>query len=158
MSTSRRIRELTEQLEAVYDGQPWYGPSWEESLRKISPEWALRKPAHGPSIAGMLLHVVAWRTYATRKLQGQEDYELDPGQDWLEVGEETEWESVVRTFAASQRDLMEAIHEFPATMIDAAVPGRGYSWFFLLQGLVQHDIYHMAQINLLARQWHREAG
>lgn len=152
MSDARRLLDLIDQVETIYSGTPWFGPSWMDTLERIGPEGPRRRVPRGPDIAGSLFHVTAWRIFVTRRLQGQEHYDLSPDDDWPQGQESPDWEALVHTFADSQRELLEALAEFPASMLDEEVPGRGYSWAFMLQGLIQHDVYHMAQINLLARQ------
>lgn len=152
MTHAQRMIDLIDQLETIYTGSPWFGPSWLETLSRVPQDAHTFRLQAGPSIAGSLLHVVAWRIFVTRKLQGQESYELSPDADWPAAAEALDWESLIHTFAESQRELLEALTEFPDSMLDEEVPGRGYSWAFMIQGLVNHDVYHMAQINLLVRQ------
>jgi len=152
MNDAQRLLDLIDQLETIYAGTPWFGPTWLETLERISPQALELRLPQGPSVIGSLFHVTAWRIFVTRKLQGQEDHDLGPDKDWPAAGEEPDWDALLHTFADSQRELLEALTEFPATLLDDPVPGRGYSWAFMLQGLIQHDVYHMAQINLLARQ------
>ncbi len=152
MTSLQRITQLIDQLDSLFSGSPWFGPSWQETLERIPVEAAGFGLPGSPSIAGSLAHVIAWRTFVIRKLQGQEDHDLKPGEDWPDFASE-DWQKLVRRFLSSQDELLDALTEFPASMLDDNVPGRGYSWGFMIQGLVDHDVYHMAQINLLRKQF-----
>lgn len=152
MTSMQRITHLIDQLDTLFSGTPWFGPSWQETLERIPPEAVGYGQPGSPTIPDSLAHVIAWRTFVIRKLQGQEDHDLRPGEDWPTSGAE-DWHKLVRSFLSSQDELIDALTEFPASMLDDNVPGRGYSWGFMIQGLVDHDVYHMAQINLLRKQF-----
>lgn len=151
MKSMQRITHLIDQLDTLFSGTPWFGPSWQETLGLVPAESADFGLSGGPTIAASLAHVISWRTFVIRKLQGQEDHDLKPGEDWPETTG-ADWQKLVRQFLSSQDELMDALSEFPASMLEDQVPGRGYSWAFMIQGLIDHDVYHMAQINLLRKQ------
>ncbi len=149
----KQMIDLIDQLENLFNGSPWFGPSWIETLEKVPSEEVNFRLQKGASIAGLLGHVVAWREYVARKLQGQEEFEIVPGTDWqASVLDEKEWQDLVRKFVDIQQELLEGLSEFPSSMIDEKVPGREYSWSFMLQGIIDHDAYHLGQINLLLKQ------
>lgn len=151
MIMQQRLIDLIDQSETIYTGTPWFGPSWLETLERIPATAFSFHLEKGPSIAGLLLHVLAWRKYVIQKLQGEDEYELNPDQDWPDATG-INWEVLIREFADSQQELLEALSDFEASMLDDIVPGRGYTWGFMIQGLINHDVYHMAQVNLLAKQ------
>lgn len=151
MIMQQRLIDLIDQSENLYTGTPWFGPSWLETLERIPSSAYAFKLDKGPTIAGSLMHVIAWRKYVILKVQGEEDYELAPDEDWPDPAN-TQWEDLIREFADTQQELLEALADFEAIMLDDIVPGRGYTWGFMIQGLINHDVYHMAQINLLAKQ------
>lgn len=152
MTSMQRITNLIDQLDTLFSGSPWFGPSWQETLERIPLEAVDFGLPGSPTIAGTLAHVISWRTFVIRKLQGQEDHDLKPGEDWPPTGE-ADWQKLVRSFLSSQDELLDSLAEFPASMLEDNVPGRGYSWGFMIQGLIDHDVYHMAQINLLRKQF-----
>lgn len=149
----QRLIDLIDQLENVFNGSPWFGPSWIETLEKVPADAVNFRLGKGASIAGLLGHVVTWREYVARKLQGQEDFEITPGNDWP-AGEleEKGWQDLVRRFVEIQQELLEGLSEFPSSMLDDNLSGREYSWAFMLQGIIDHDAYHLGQINLLLKQ------
>ncbi|MBK7342902.1 MAG: DinB family protein [Saprospiraceae bacterium] len=153
MARQQRILDLIEQLENLFNGSPWFGPTWIETLEKIPSEAVNFRLSKGASIAGLLGHVVAWREYVARQLQGQEDVDLLPGADWpVDTVDDRKWQDLVKQLVGLQQELLEGLSELPASMLDETVPGRAYTWAFMIQGLIDHDAYHLGQINLLLKQ------
>lgn len=149
----QRLIDLIDQIENLFNGSPWFGPSWIETLEKVPSDDVNYRLEKGASIAGLLGHVVAWREYVARKLQGQEDFEITPGTDWPSgVLDDKGWQDLVRRFVDIQQELLEGLSEFPSSMLDDKVSGREYSWAFMLQGIIDHDAYHLGQVNLLLKQ------
>lgn len=145
--------DLIDQLENMFSGHPWYGQTWIESLERIPVEHINYRLAVGPSIASLLGHVVAWREYVVSKLHGDQNTHMEPGADWSQEDlSDSAWQALVRRLVESQQELLEGLAELPATELHETVPGLAYSWNFMLQGLIDHDAYHLGQINLLAKQ------
>ena len=48
-------------------------------------------------------------------------------------------------------ELAAAIDSFPVVKVENIVPGREYSFAFLLHGIVQHNLYHAGQIAILKK-------
>lgn len=144
-------QQLLFQLQNQFDGMPWYGLSTEESLENISAEAAVRR--HGDrSVIRLIRHMLAWRTYVLRKLQGDADYEvdIDSDADWPD-DDAVSWEAVLQALRENQAALLVALEQFPEEKLLEQVPGRDYRFAFMVEGLVQHEVYHLGQVNLLGK-------
>ncbi len=147
------MMDLISQVDNLFSGSPWFGPSWMETLEKIPSDAVNYRLEKGASIAGLLGHVVAWREYVAQKLQGHEEFELLPGDDWPQSPvDDSGWQELVRKMVDLQQELMEGLAELPSAELDEKVPGRDFSWGFMIQGIIDHDAYHLGQINLLLKQ------
>ena len=153
MNRQERMIDLIDQMENMFSGHPWYGQTWIESLERIPVDRINFRLAKGPSIASLLEHVVIWREYVVSKLHGDPSAHMEPGKDWPEEEiSDTAWQELVRRLVESQQELLEGLSELPASELQETVPGLAYSWNFMLQGLIDHDAYHLGQINLLTKQ------
>jgi hypothetical protein len=47
--------------------------------------------------------------------------------------------------------LIESITELDKNILDGNVAGKNYTNYFLLHGLIQHNVYHAGQIALLKK-------
>ena len=51
------------------------------------------------------------------------------------------------------RALAAVIARAPDNRLDEVVPGKRYTNYRLLHGVIQHSLYHAGQMALLAKEW-----
>jgi hypothetical protein len=61
------------------------------------------------------------------------------------------WKKTLAALRTAQNDLHRAISALPESRLKKVVPGKRYSLYFMLHGLVQHDLYHAGQIALVKK-------
>jgi len=154
------IERIADQLERVFDGDPWYGPSTMEVLRGVSADDAAHRPipqAH--TIWEIALHLASWNREVARRLATGAAREPQDG-DWPPMPEASpeNWRWAVDTVEASYRALIEEVRRFPATRLDEVMGderdpplGTGVSFYVHLHGIVQHCVAHTAQMSLLRK-------
>ena len=151
MSAQKQIQGLVKRLENSYQGTPWYGNALLPALKKISSERAKTQVKPGAkSIAALLRHMVAWRQFLIAHLQGDNtfDIELNGAMDWPPVDGLT-WEELVEELEVSQTTILHLLSQQTDSWLKEMVGNRTYNNRFLVEGVIQHDIYHLGQINLL---------
>jgi uncharacterized damage-inducible protein DinB len=126
----------------------WYGPSLAELLAQISPELATTPPLPGAHSASELLqHLLLWNE---RVRNTSDSHQLEPWQgekDWAEAS--IPWNELLARWNKSRDLLEERIRNFPVADFPKQVPGRSYSYEKLLEGIVQHTIWHAGQIAMV---------
>lgn len=150
---NKQIQALIKRIKAVYDGQPWYGTNVISSLEQITAEISHTPFVSGKkSIAEMVRHIVAWRQLLIEQLKGNTSFriELNTELDWPPV-DGLSWEELLIELADSQQTLLELLADKEDTLLKERLNnGRyEYNFRFLIEGVIQHDIYHLGQINLL---------
>jgi uncharacterized damage-inducible protein DinB len=157
MTTSEK---LSSELEKVLSGDPWYGNNVYAIIEQVTFETAFEKPpgaAH--TIAGIVLHMLAWTEEVLDRLNGK-SASLPLSGDWLDTGapEEQKWHNYVNDLKLVNVNLQGVIENFPEEkwnepMIDERNRelGSGVNYEELVNGLIQHHIYHSGQIALLNR-------
>lgn len=154
------ISRIVDQLEREDAGDPWHGSSLSVILQGVTWQQAASKPlpdAH--SIWELVLHMTGWKNEVRRRLSGAPAGEPESG-DWPEVGEPSQarWVEALENQNLAHRLLVSAIKEFPEADLytpskDTRDPalGIGVTYYELLHGIVQHDVYHSGQIAILKR-------
>jgi hypothetical protein len=148
MSESDRIAD---QLQRSQRGPAWHGPALRELLAGVDVALAQWRPLGGAhNICEILLHITAWQSAAWNAVKGGRMPDLAGFEDWPGAGSaEPEWRQAVEQVDRIHRELVAAIEKFPDDRLGETVPGRDYSFYFLLHGIVQHTLYHAGQIALL---------
>ena len=154
------IDRIVDELEREHSGDPWHGSPLRTILEGITHGQAAARPiAAGHSIWELVLHITAWKGEVRRRLSGAPAADPQEG-DWPPVGEATadRWRVVVERLERVHRDLVSAIRSLPEPRLfePSRDPrnretGAGVSYYVLLHGIVQHDVYHAGQIALLKR-------
>ena len=150
MTESKRIAD---QLHRAYQGEAWHGPALRELLAGVTASKAAARPLAGAySIWEIVLHITAWKKAVHRRLKG-EAVELAPHEDWPPTGKTgaAAWRKTLKALEQAHRELRKAVARLPESRLKQIVPGRKHTVYFMLHGLVQHDLYHAGQIALLKK-------
>ena len=126
----------------------WYGPSLAALLAEISPEFATTRAVPGShSISELLQHLLLWNERIRITSDSNPLPRWQPEKDWAEPP--IPWNDLVSRWSQSRELLEEKIRNFPIEDLTKQVPGRCYSYETLLDGIVQHAIYHSGQIAMI---------
>src|SRR5262245_15082196 len=147
------IRRILDQLRRAFAGEAWHGPSVKEVLSGVTADQAGARPLAGAhTIWEIGLHIRAWARAVSRMLTG-EDVKLTPQDDWPAVSDRSAeaWERALQSLELSQNELQVVVAGLTDSRLEEHVPGRPYSVYFLIHGLIQHDLYHAGQIAILRK-------
>ena len=145
MNHSQRIAD---EYHAVTINDAWYGPSLAELLAEITPEIATRRPAPGAhSISELLQHLLLWNERIRNTSENNPMPRWEPEKEWAEAP--IPWDELVSRWKKSRDLLEEHIRNFPMADLSRKVAGRDYSYQTMLEGIVQHAVYHSGQIAMV---------
>ena len=151
MSETKRI---SDQLKRAFKGEAWHGPSVLELLSNVTADEAGAHPIAGAhSIWEIVLHIRTWERIALRRIEEWVPIEVTPEEDWPPVKETSEhaWKNALNALTLNHEALRGVIKGLDEARLLAVVPGTQYSVYFLLHGVIQHDLYHAGQIALLKK-------
>ena len=141
---------LINNLQTAFEGEPWFGRSVRDILSEIDAETAMKKPAgNGHSILELVWHMVTWRQFTISRLKNSgEDLHEFEANDWrvLDHSNPALWNEGLELLFATQKELIQLLSSFDEKRLTEKVEGRQYNYEFLLQGIIQHDIYHLGQV------------
>jgi len=145
---------IADQLQRAFAGDAWHGPSLRELLEGVSAEQAARRPlpqAH--TIWEIVLHISTWEAVVRRRLAGELIRELPDEEDWRRPADTSAaaWKKTLEELEQSHQQLQQAVAHASDAQLPETVPGKDHSVYFMLHGIVQHDLYHAGQIALLKK-------
>ncbi|MCX2681326.1 DinB family protein [Galbibacter sp. EGI 63066] len=151
-----QIEKLISKLKNSFEETPWYGDSVLKIISGIDSRWVNTVPANSKNtIAKIVQHMINWRLLALEKLKGNLTYEIkiDSADDWPEVfiNNESEWNALLDKLKKSQRDIIAFLSTKNDAFLTQQTPGRSYNHEYLVEGIIQHDIYHTGQIVMIAK-------
>lgn len=147
------LEHIIYNLKECFDGKPWYGISMMEKLNSIPWEIVNDEKYKSKSIAVLVQHIINWRIFLLKKLDGDVNYDLkiDSVEDWTEIyiNDENQWEDLKAKLVESQQNLLEKLSSATPELLNKHVPGKKYTFLPILTSISQHDIYHLGQIAML---------
>lgn len=147
------INRILDQLKRAYEGEAWHGPSVKEVLAGVTAVQAAAKPLpNAHSIWDIVQHIAFWENGLRRRLAG-EVFKASLEDEWPAVTDTSEaaWQNALAALERGQHELRQAISELTEARLSERVPGEPYSIYFMLHGVIQHDLYHAGQIALLKK-------
>ena len=144
---------IADQIERAFDGDAWHGDSLLKILKDVTAKQAAATPiAHAHSIWEIVNHIRAWRPAIEARLNGQVR-ELAGVADWPPVTDTSEhaWRDCIRDLCQRHESFIKAVRAFPESKLSENAPNREHTYYVMLHGMVQHDLYHAGQIAILKK-------
>jgi uncharacterized damage-inducible protein DinB len=139
----------------LYEKGAWFGDTYMEKLADVTEKEAFTSPMKGVhTIAELVSHVIYWRTPIIKKLKGDKDYvgSVDSPENWVSLDKlkAKGWNSLLKDFAQSQEQLTSLLNRAkPGFFNEEYTPGN--SWGYVVDGIMQHDVYHLGQLALVKK-------
>lgn len=157
MSKSDRSEaaRIADQLRRAFDGEAWHGDSLLEILEGVTAAQAARPIAHAHTIWELVLHIAAWDGAVLRRLGGvavtlsdEENFPL------FTDTSDAAWRKTRAEMRRVHEELAETVASLADLRLDEIVPGKKgarYTFYSMLHGAVQHELYHAGQIAILRK-------
>jgi uncharacterized damage-inducible protein DinB len=147
---------IADQLRRAFYGEAWHGDALFEILKGVTAAKAAARPAaNAHTIWELVLHIATWDGDTRRRMTGvavepSDKENFPPVTDTSEAA----WQKTLERVRRVHDELIEAVEKFPDASLDKQVPGKEgahYNFYYLLHGVVQHELYHAGQIALLKK-------
>jgi uncharacterized damage-inducible protein DinB len=147
---SKEIERIARMLQKTFDQHPWYGPPVMEILKQVDASIADKRIGAVHTINELIMHMISWRLFATKRLSGDDLFQID---DKINFPKPGSWNDSLTELQKSQNDLVKAVKNFPEEKLSDICPSKvhKYTYYTLLHGIIQHDVYHLGQIALLKK-------
>jgi uncharacterized damage-inducible protein DinB len=155
------VSRLVDQLEREHSGEPWHGQPLGDILAGITCHQAAARPlAGGHTIWEIVLHLTAWKNEVRNRLGGAPAGAPSEG-DWPappSSPQADDWRDALAALDEAHHALVAVVARIPDAQLFEPLndPRVGENeapdtYFQLVQGVLQHDVYHSGQIALLKK-------
>ena len=149
------IDHLILQLKDAYEGEPWFGRNAKQLLGEIEETEAFIKPNDQHSLLELVWHMTTWREFTINCLQPTPGLNLKHFEevDWrqLDHNDKALLQEGLQKFHATQQQLISILEKQDDTILEENVRERNYNYRKLINGIIQHDIYHLGQIAYIVK-------
>ena len=151
----RETERIQDQFARAFEGAAWHGRPVLDLLSHISEHDALSRPVGGNSILDIVNHIDAWLSIVRRRAGGAVVPDTTNDVDWPSPDGERAgaWEAALERLRASYLELHALTGSLDDSRLDDELEGklRTYTVYEDLHGVVQHSLYHLGQIVILAK-------
>jgi len=154
------LQLIIDQLQRMFEGGAWHGPSLREAIDGVSFDLATRRLGQSSqSILDLVHHMAAWTGEVHARLKGRAPQLPDEGDfpNRALVPSETDWDALRQRLETQHATLMAELEFLDPTRLQDPVGSSSASGVpprplvAVLHGLVQHNAYHIGQIVLIRR-------
>lgn len=150
---AKELERVVDNLETVFRGDAWHGPSVMEIMQSLPAEVVDKKnDVSKYTIAELVYHMYAWRVFIIEKLDDNIHFKLESHEDNWGSKEDVSsgnWSKLLEKLKKSQNDIVERLNTMDDSILEKRVAGEHYDFYTLLTGLIQHDTYHLGMIWVL---------
>ena len=151
------VNNLIEQLFEIQKGKVWIGRSYKNILNEIDEHSAFIRPLEDlHSVAEIISHLTLWRNEAILKIRtGKGSKTDDCEENWLtnERLKVKGWAKIKAEYDQSLSELTSLLKKKDDSFLneeyyDTDFKGT-YTYLFLMNGMLHHDIYHLGQLGII---------
>lgn len=146
---NNELKMYAAQLTENFSGEPWFGRSIQVILGEINEDIASQKPSGQHSILELLYHMINWRLFAINRLEkSSSTVKSFEENDWqvLDHNDKSLWQKGIEQLNMTQHKLVYLLKSMNDEELQNPVHERDYENRTLINGIIQHDIYHLGQI------------
>ena len=153
------IENIIDQLEEIQQGKPWIGSTYQKKLNQVNEDEFFKRPIQDlHSVAEIISHLTLWRSEAILKIKtGKGSKTDDCEENWLnnEKLKLIGWNKIKSSYYNMQSDLIELLRSKTDDFLDQEYFDTDFKGYFtykwLLNGMLQHDAYHLGQIGIIIK-------
>lgn len=149
MTHNNRLKKL---FEDHYNGHPWLDVTILDTIHDITAIEAATQINGLNSIWQILKHMLEWRKTNLKRVNGK--ILSAPSNNFIfEILDPSEnaWKKLKSDFNTSQIEWLLFIQDFDAKKFDIVYEANQHTYYEHIQGVLQHDVYHLGQIVLIKK-------
>ncbi|MEO7982509.1 MAG: DinB family protein [Bacteroidota bacterium] len=150
---NKEIQSIIRRIEKVNSGEPWFGRAVYSILEETDPKKAFIKPNNTEhALTELLYHMITWADFTLKRLEKVKINDLAAAEkmDWRSIDPKVHtWKKGLAEFKAIHKKIIALLNKKDDDFLLEIVDYRKYNFRFLLNGMIEHNIYHLGQIAYL---------
>lgn len=147
---NKETQSIIRDLENTLTGQPWFGRAVFEILKEVDESKANIKPNGTElSLLELLWHMNTWAEFCLQQLENALPGVLNEveSRDWRQIDPAVHsWKKGMEELRSLHERIIAILQTKDDDFLSETAPGRKFNYRFLLNGLIQHNIYHLGQV------------
>ena len=152
---NKEIQSIIRRIENITSGEPWFGRAVYIILEEVDAKKAYTKPDNTEhSMIEILYHMITWAGFTLKRIERDDDMDLAAFEkmDWRIIDPKTHtWKKGLTEFKSIHKKIIQLLNKKDDAFLKEIVDYRNYNFRFLLNGMMEHNIYHLGQIAYLKK-------
>ena len=147
------IQSIIQRIENVNTGEPWFGRAVYSILEETDPKKVFINPGNTEhSLIELLYHMITWADFTLKRIEKDKINDLAAAEelDWRKIDRKIHsWKKGLTEFKAIHKKIISLLKKKDDDFLREIVDYRKYNYRFLINGMIEHNIYHLGQIAYL---------
>lgn len=152
---NNEIQSVIRRMETVNSGEPWFGRSVYSILEEVDPKKAHARPGNSEhSLADLLYHMITWADFTLKRIEKDKINDLAAAEklDWRVISPRVHtWKKGLAELKTIHKKIITLLQKKDDDFLREIVDYRKYNFRFLINGMIEHNIYHLGQIAYLKK-------
>ena len=149
------IQSLIKRLETVTTGEPWFGRSVYALLDEVDSKKVHTRPGNADhSLIDLLYHMITWADFTLKRIEKDKinDLAAFEAMDWRTIDpKKHNWKKGLAEFKSINKKIIALLNKKDDDFLIEIVDYRKYNFHFLINGMIEHHIYHAGQVAYLVK-------
>jgi len=153
------IENIIQQLEAVQKGELWIGSTFSSTFSQVDENSVFVRPLEDlHSVAEIISHLTLWRKETLLKIKtGKGSKTEDCEENWFsnEKLRILGWDKLRSEYDRTLSELIGLLKTKDDDFLDESYYDTdfkgNYSYRFVIEGMLHHDLYHLGQLGLIIK-------
>lgn len=150
---NKDVLSIIKRLENTHTGEPWFGRSVSALLADVdAKKAAVQKGGSSHTMLDILWHMNTWAAFTLDRIKKEKNFDLKKAEDldWRKVDPKTDtWKKALAEYEKLHKSIIKELQAKDDDFLLEIVEYRKYNFRYLINGLIDHNIYHAGQIALL---------
>jgi uncharacterized damage-inducible protein DinB len=150
ISMNKETQAIIRRIETINSGEPWFGRAVFILLEEVDPKKVYTRPNDTEhSMIELLYHMITWVDFTLKRVENDKTNDLAAygESDWRPINPKVHtWKKGLAEFKAIHKKIVTLLKDKDDTFLKEIVDYRKYNFRFLLNGMIEHNIYHIGQI------------
>lgn len=147
---NQEILLLAERMKDAWEGDPWYGRNTRTLLSEIDETIAFQQPSGQHSILELVWHMCTWKEFVISRIREDNKFPLKYFEtaDWRQLDHTNKalWKQGMQQLEQLQSEMVNLVLIQKDELLEKMVAERNYTFRKLLNGIIEHDVYHAGQV------------
>lgn len=150
ISMNKEIQSFIRRIENINSSEPWFGRAVFILLDEVDQKKVYTKPnTTEHSMIELLYHMITWIDFTLKRVENDKPNDLTTTgeSDWRSINPKVHtWKKGLAEFKATHKKIVMLLKDEDDAFLKEIVDYRKYNFRFLLNGMIEHNIYHIGQI------------